>query len=61
MSFNLDLNKQAQEVIFSRNLSKQSHSKIFFNGQLVFKVNWQKHLGIYLDETSNFSHEGKDV
>ena len=29
-SFNSDLNKQAQEVIFSRKLNKSSHSKIFF-------------------------------
>ena len=31
MSFNTDLNKQAQETIFSKKLNKSSHPKIFFN------------------------------
>ena len=55
MSFNPDLNKQAQEVIFSRKLKKSSHPKIFFNNAPVFCANWQKHLGMYLDETLNFN------
>ena len=29
MSFNTDLNKKAQEVVFSRKLNKSSHPKIF--------------------------------
>ena len=53
MSFNSDLNKQAQGVIFSRKLNKSSHPKIFFNNAPVFCANWQKHLGMYLDETLN--------
>ena len=55
MSFNPDLNKQAQEVIFSRKLKKSSHPKIFFNNAPVFCANWQKHLGMCLDETLNFN------
>ena len=55
MSFNPDLNKQAQEVIFSRKLKKSSHPKIFFNNAPVFCANWQKYLGMYLDETFNFN------
>ena len=47
MLFNSDLNKQAQEVIFSRKLNKSSHSKISFNNAPVFVLNWQKHLGMY--------------
>ena len=31
MSFNPDLNKQAQEMIFSRKLKKSPHPKIYFN------------------------------
>ena len=31
MPFNPNLNKQAQDVIFSRKLNKPSHSKIIFN------------------------------
>ena len=55
MLFNTDLNKQAQEVIFSRKLNKSSHLKIFFNNAPVFYANWQKKLRIYLDETPNFN------
>ena len=38
MSFNPDLNKQAQEVIFSRKLNESSHPKIIFNGAQVFSA-----------------------
>ena len=50
MSFNPDLNKQAQEVVFSRKLNKASQPQITFNNASVFCANWQKHLGMYLDE-----------
>ena len=43
MSFNPDLNKQAQRVIFSWKLNKPSHPKIFFNNAPVFCANWPKH------------------
>ena len=55
MSFNSDMNKQAQEGIFSRKLNKSSHTKIFFNNAPVVCENWQKHLGMYLHEILNFS------
>ena len=55
MPFNSDLNKQAQEVIFSRKLNKSSHPKIFFNNAPVFCANWQKHSGLYLDGILNFN------
>ena len=32
MSFNPDINKQAQEVIFSRRLQKSNHHSLKFNG-----------------------------
>ena len=44
MPFNRDLNKQAQEVIFSRKLNKPSHPKIVFNSEPVVCADWQKHL-----------------
>ena len=47
MSFTPDLNKQAQEVIFSRKLNKPSHSKIVFNSAPVVCGDWQEHLGMY--------------
>ena len=55
MSCNPDLNKQAQEVIFSRKLNKSSHPKIFFNNAPVFCANWQNVIGMYLDETLIFN------
>ena len=55
MSFNPDLNKQAQEVIFSRKLNKPSHPKIVFNSAPVVCTHWQKHLGMYLGKTLNFN------
>ena len=55
MSFNPDLNKQAQEVIFSRKLNKPSHPKIVFDSVPVVCTDWQKHLGMYLDKVLNFN------
>ena len=56
MSFNPDLNKQAQEVVFSRKLNKASQPQITFNNAPVFCANWAKHLGMYLDESLNFNY-----
>ena len=42
-------------MIFSRKLNKSSHPKIFLNNAPVFCANWQKHLGVCLDETLNFN------
>ena len=51
MSFYPDLNKQAQEMIFSRKLNISYISpKIFFNNTLVVYANWQKPLGMFSDE-----------
>ena len=55
MSFNPDLNKQAQEWILSRKLNKLCHPIIFFNNIPVVCANWQKHLGMFLDERLNFN------
>ena len=40
MSFNPDLNKEGQEVIFSRKLNKPSHSKIVFNSTIAVSADW---------------------
>ena len=64
MSFNLDLTKQAQEVIFSKKkTAKSSHPQICFNNVPVSCVSFQKHLGVYLDEKLNFNYYiiGKNV
>ena len=60
MSFNPELNKQAQEVIFSRKMTKSSHPQVFFNDVTVSRVSFQKHLGIYPDEKLNFNHHIKE-
>ena len=56
MSFHPDLNKQAQEVVFSRKLTKSSHPKNVFNSTPVVYASWQKHLGMFLNESLNFSY-----
>ena len=55
ISFNPDLNKQAQDVVFSRKLNKPSHPKIVFNSAPVVCTDLQKHLGMYLDKALNFN------
>ena len=55
MSFNLDLNKQAQEVIFSRKLKKVSHPPLPFNNNNVSKaLSQKKHLGLTLNNRLTF-------
>ena len=51
MSFNPDLNKQVQEVVFSRKLDKSSHPKKVLNNAPVVCASWQKHLGMFFDES----------
>ena len=60
ISFNPDLDKQAQEVVFSRKLTKSSHPKKFFNNAPVVCASWQKHIGTFLDECLNFSYHIKE-
>ena len=56
MSFNLDRNKQAQEVIFSRNLRKVFHPNLSFNDQAIERLVAHKHLGLTLDEKLSFTN-----
>ena len=48
MSFNPDVNKQAQEVIFSRKIKSNIHPPFVFNN-ILSQANSQKHLGITLE------------
>ena len=57
MSFNPDISKQAQEVIFSRKAVKASHPAVFFNDIPVACCSTYKHLGMYLNEKLNFGHQ----
>ena len=54
MSFNPDPTKQAQEVIFSRKINKNSHPPLTFNNSKVAVTSSQKHLGIILDSRLSF-------
>ena len=60
MRFNPDPIKQAQEVIFSRKISKIDHPPLHFNENLV-KSSTQKHLGMTLDTKLDFSLHLKNV
>ena len=49
MSFNADVSKQAQEVIFSRKIKSDIAPSIVFSNNVVSQANSQKHLGMTLD------------
>ena len=63
MSFNPDRSKQAEEVIFSRKTSIQSHPVLTFDNSPVIKTTHHKHLGLILGEKLNFKEhlEGVNV
>ena len=46
--------KQTQEVLLSRKVVKTTHSQIFSNNISVFKVDYQKRLGLILNSKYNF-------
>ena len=55
MSFNPDLDKQAQKVFFfSRKLLKVCHPPLCFNNNNVSQASSQKHLGLRLDNWLTF-------
>ena len=60
MAFNLDLCKQAQEIVFSCKTHKVIHPKVSFNNSPVVQSTYEKHLGLYLDEKLNFAHHIKE-
>ena len=55
MTFNPDVSKQAQEVVFSRKGITTNHATVYFNNDPVIRENFQKHLGLFLDSKLNFS------
>ena len=61
INFDLDTNKQAQEVIFSRKIQKTCHPSIYFNNKSVKQVPSQKHLGLILDNKSSFQEHLKNI
>ena len=63
MSFNPDPNKQAQEVIFYRNLKKVCHPPppLRLNNNNVSQASSQKHLGLTLDNRLTFDEHLTNV
>ena len=61
MSFNSDLSKQAQDVIFSHKLYKISHLSIYFNNNPIEQVTSQNHLGMLFDTKLNFQKHVKNI
>ena len=60
MSFNLDPNKQAQDVVFSRKLNKPNHPSLNFNNTVIGQSTTHKHLGMILDAKLDFQEHLKD-
>ena len=54
MSFNPDITKQAQEIIFSRKKIVTSHPSLNFNNAQIQRQSVQKHLGLFLNEKLSF-------
>ena len=61
MSFNTDISKQAQEVIFSKKNVNASHPILYFNRTPVISCSYQKHLGVYLDMKLSFHQHIKEI
>ena len=55
MSFNPDLKKQAQEVIFSRITKKINPPPLIFSNSTVSQTTFQNHLGVILDYSLSFN------
>ena len=61
MSFSPNINKQAQEIIFSYKLQKTIHPTLMFSGTIVAQSEIQKHLGIFLDSKLDFKEHVQNV
>ena len=56
MSFYPDRNKQAQEVIFSRKLTRVFHPNLAFNDQPIERSVARKHLGLTINQKLSFTN-----
>ena len=62
LEFNPDPTKQATELVFSCKNDPPAHPPIYFNGNVVTKVDEHKHLGIIFDSKLNFkSHVNEKI
>ena len=55
MRYNPDPNKQAQEEIFSRKISKVDYPPLYLDENLVKSSSTYKHLGMVLDSKLDFN------
>ena len=60
MCFNLDPNKQTQEMIFFSKLSKLNHPLLTFNDTAAIQSTTPKHLGMISDTQLDFQEHLKD-
>ena len=49
MSFNPDITKQKQKIIFSQTKNDTSHPSLYFNNARIKRQSVQKYLGLFLD------------
>ena len=61
MSFNPDLFKQAQGVLFSRKIKSQNHPCLHFNNNPVNQAPLQNHLGMCPDPKLDFLEHLKNI
>ena len=54
MTFNLDLNKNAQEAYFSPKIKRMSYPPLNFNNNSVKQIQFQKHFAFYLVDKLDF-------
>ena len=61
MNFNLDISKQAQEVIFSHKVKVTAYLQLAFDNNPVYEASTQKHLGMFLDFKLNFQEHFQNM
>ena len=59
--FTSDQTKKPQEIIFSRELNKPVHPNLTFNNSHVSQTEYQKHIGLILDNQLSFNEHLKCV
>ena len=59
MNFNPDPNKQAQEIMFSRNKTASLHPVVHFDNRPVKSTQIYKHLGMMFDSNLSYEHHVK--
>ena len=54
MSFNPDITKKAQKIMFSRKKNDTSHPSLHFKNARIQRQSVQKHLDLFLDKKLSF-------